>query len=220
MINIFGKTIALIALFIALAAVALVGQPAYAQEETTPAGPVYTCDSLDVTANDSRVAKITRLATTASQGANLRNITLNWGDGSPVVTTTNAVGRTHKYNEAKTYTVTATVRFMVEGEDGLREAVCRQTVAVPTQPVTDTPAPTPPSPAPSPVTAPAPAAPAKPAPVTPTPKPAAAAATPTKGADDLATTGPADTAAWGIAAILIGAFIHNRLLVRRLNTEN
>lgn len=83
----------------------------------TPAAPIYTCNELNVLAEDNRTVKITDFATTAQNGATFSNAVINWGDNSSNLTTATPVGQTHQYAANGTYTISATAHFNVNGQD-------------------------------------------------------------------------------------------------------
>lgn len=100
--------------------------------------PKYSCDLLTVTKGDNR--KITAsVAYTGTNGATLKTVTYNFGDGSTPLTT-DKTNVTYTYAKDGTYAVTATLTFSVNGADktGVTSAACAQSVTftTPTPPVT------------------------------------------------------------------------------------
>jgi hypothetical protein len=96
---------------------ALVTMTVVVQMDQQPPQPAYTCDAFNITADVNRTVKVSTFTTTAINGATFKNADVNWGDNSAVLTTANVVGQTHKYDKDGTYTVTATARFTVNGQD-------------------------------------------------------------------------------------------------------
>jgi hypothetical protein len=81
-----------------------------------PAQPAYACTNLSISAEE-RTVKITNFTTSQSGGATFKNADVNWGDNSSVLTTANVVGQTHTYASAGTFTIVATARFTVNGQE-------------------------------------------------------------------------------------------------------
>ena len=81
---------------------------------TIPVSPVYTCDKLTVTKLTDRQIDA-KLAATASNGASVKSISYNFGDGStPLSSTKNDVQYT--YQKDGNFTVVADVTFDVNGQ--------------------------------------------------------------------------------------------------------
>ncbi len=76
--------------------------------------PVFACDALTVSALDEHTYKF-NVATTADNGASIRDYTYDFGDDTEV-TLTDKSEVEHTYSEEGTYTVTVDVRFNVNGE--------------------------------------------------------------------------------------------------------
>ncbi len=100
--------------------------------------PKYSCDLLTVTKGDNR--KITAsVAYTGTNGATLKTVTYNFGDGSTPLTT-DKTSVSYQYAKDGTYAVSATLTFSVNGADktGVTSAACAQSVTftTPTPPVT------------------------------------------------------------------------------------
>jgi uncharacterized repeat protein (TIGR01451 family) len=97
--------------------------------------PIYTCNSLEaLKLTDTRYRFTTSY--TAQNGAVLKNIAYNFGDGTAVVNTTQTTVE-HQYAAAGTYNTKAVLTFTVKGQDKVVEvpACAKQvTVSVP-QPV-------------------------------------------------------------------------------------
>jgi uncharacterized repeat protein (TIGR01451 family) len=91
--------------------------------------PKYACDLLTVTKGENRTVKAS-VAYTATNGATLKTVTYNWGDGSTPLTTdkTNA---SYQYKADGTFAITATLTFRVNNADvtGVTSAACAQTVS-------------------------------------------------------------------------------------------
>jgi len=78
--------------------------------------PVFSCDLLEVTSdNVSRTVTVKTMNTTATDGAVLKSVDLNWGEtGVPTLNTDHAVGTTHTYKAESgngPFTITATGHF-------------------------------------------------------------------------------------------------------------
>ena len=78
--------------------------------------PTLSCNLLSIT-QSSRSVTISKLDTTAARGAVFKNIDIDWGDHSTMLTTNSAVGQTHQYAADGSYMITATARFTVDGQD-------------------------------------------------------------------------------------------------------
>ena len=154
-----------------------------------PQTPVYTCDKLSVTTDNNRLVTISNFANTATNGAVLKNVVIDWGDSSTALTTTNAVGQTHQYAKDKdgTFTITATAHFMVDGKDVTATGPqCTQMVTF----KTNTP------------------------PVVTTPP-----STPVAAPTTLVNTGPGSTAALFALVAVVGTLAHRYFLGRRLGSN-
>jgi uncharacterized repeat protein (TIGR01451 family) len=110
--------------------------------EEKPNAPKFSCDLLDIKKGDNRTVTVTQFKHSQSNGANFRNVVLDWGDQSTALTTTEAVGKTHQYAADGTYTVTATAHFTVDSKDQTASgANCAKSVtftSIPTTPETPT----------------------------------------------------------------------------------
>lgn len=92
--------------------------------------PAYTCDAFTLTKGDNRTVKAKVDQYTATNGASLKTITYNFGDGSEPFTT-NDFNRTvdHSYAKDGTYSVTTKLLFSVDGQDKVVESGnCADTV--------------------------------------------------------------------------------------------
>lgn len=97
--------------------------------------PVFSCDALSVSKGDNRAITITRLDTTAKNGATFQDAIISWGDGSTDTTTATPANQMHQYAADGTYKVTATSRFMVDGKlKAVTSDKCAQTVTLTTPP--------------------------------------------------------------------------------------
>lgn len=109
--------------------------------QTPPKTPVYTCDAFTLTKGDNRTvnAKVTQY--TAQNGATLKTMTYDFGDGSTPFTT-NDFNKTvsHTYSADGNYNVTTKLLFSVNGTD---KVVASNNCAAP---VSFTSTPTPPTP--------------------------------------------------------------------------
>ena len=90
-------------------------QPVTFKTTTPPATPVYSCDLLSVSqgANRSVNASVTY---TAKNGATFKTATIDWGDSSTPLTTSNP-SAAYTYAKDGTYTITAKILFSVNGKD-------------------------------------------------------------------------------------------------------
>lgn len=79
--------------------------------------PIYTCNAFDFKQGDTRTITITKLDTTAKNGATFKDVVIDWGDDADQLTTDKAVGKTHTYKKDGAYTVVATAHFTVDGKD-------------------------------------------------------------------------------------------------------
>lgn len=78
--------------------------------------PTYACTNLEISA-ENRTVRITNFTTSQTNGATFKHAVISWGDNSANMTTSEAVGKSHTYNQAGTYTVTATAYFTVNGQE-------------------------------------------------------------------------------------------------------
>lgn len=93
---------------------------------TTPA-PVYTCDNLTLTKGDNRTITA-KVNYTAKNGASLKTVTYNFGDGGQPLTT-DKTSVNHTYAKDGTYSVTATLLLSVNGKDQTTTSeACAQSV--------------------------------------------------------------------------------------------
>lgn len=111
-----------------------------------PEQPVYSCDAFTITV-DKRTVKVATFSTTARNGATFKNATVEWGDNSTNLTKENIIGETHEYAKDGTYTITATARFTVDGQEVTANGPqCQQKVTFsPNKPPIVTPPTTPPA---------------------------------------------------------------------------
>lgn len=75
--------------------------------------PIYRCDMLSVKYTNGRSIDAT-VKVTAKNGAQFKNITYTFGDGTKLVT--NKTNVSHTYAKDGTYTIKATPSFMVDGK--------------------------------------------------------------------------------------------------------
>jgi len=99
--------------------------------------PVYSCDLVSLTQSADR--KVTAsVAYTAKNGASFKTLTLDWGDNSTPLTTSNTTA-SYQYAADGTYTVTAKILFSVNGTDTFADsAACAKQVAFTSTPTTPT----------------------------------------------------------------------------------
>lgn len=111
------------------------------QQET----PVYSCDMLDISKNDTtKTVTVKTFNTTATGGASFKTVDINWGENGVVpLNTNNAVGKSHQYTTGNgPFTITATAHFSVPDKSDVTatSTSCVKTVSftTPTTPVTPT----------------------------------------------------------------------------------
>lgn len=95
----------------------------------TPTPPVaaYSCDQLTITKGDNRKATV-KVNYTAKNGASLKTVTYNFGDGGQPLTT-DKTSVDHTYVKDGIYSVTATLLVNANGKDQTTtSAACAQTV--------------------------------------------------------------------------------------------
>lgn len=168
--------------------------------------PVFKCEQLVVAVNADRMVTITKFTTTAINGAVFKNADINWGDGTPVLTTATVVGQTHQFDRNKdaTYTISATARFMVNGADVTANGPqCSQSVTFKAQ---QPPVVTPPPPVEVPPV------------VTPPPATPAGSVTPASPTT-LVNTGPGSIIVIFTVATIIGMLAHHWFVGRRMSAE-
>jgi len=92
-----------------------------------PKTPVYSCDLVNLTKGDRQVT-VNLTKYTALNGASLKMVTYNFGDGKTL--TTDKLSATHKYADYGTYRVTATLTFRVNDKDvtGVTSESCAASV--------------------------------------------------------------------------------------------
>ena len=82
---------------------------------------VAKCELLKILAHSDRRVTVSQFKYT-NENAAVKNVVLNWGDGSAAYNTSNAnsiVGQEHKYNADGTYTITAVVTFSAAGQQDI-----------------------------------------------------------------------------------------------------
>ena len=95
--------------------------------------PSLSCNVLQVTQSGHGVT-VSKLDTTAANGAVFKNVTIDWGDHSAALTTDTAAGQTHQYADGA-YTIVATAHFTVNGQDETATSdSCTASVTFSTQP--------------------------------------------------------------------------------------
>jgi uncharacterized repeat protein (TIGR01451 family)/LPXTG-motif cell wall-anchored protein len=77
--------------------------------------PEFSCDLLSVSQKDDRSVTAS-VAYTAQNGATFKTVTLDWGDSSTPLTTSNTTAN-YQYAQDGTYTITAKILFSVNGKD-------------------------------------------------------------------------------------------------------
>jgi|GEM_PF-525303 hypothetical protein len=154
----------------------------------------YTCNLFTVSKGDNHLVTVGSFnASTSNSAATLKNVVVDWGDGTTPLTANTVIGQQHQYAADGSYTITAVAHFTVPGQSAdatAGGANCVQTVSYTTPP---------------PVTPPTPAA-----PVTPT-TPAAPTVLPNTGAGSV-------VGLFG-AAVIIGTIAHRLFLGRRLSRQ-
>lgn len=103
-----------------------------------PKTPVYSCDLIDLTKGDRQVT-VNLTKYTALNGASLKMVTYNFGDGKTL--TTDKLSATHKYTDYGTYNVSATLTFRVNDKDvtGVTSESCAASVTFTTPQTPETP---------------------------------------------------------------------------------
>jgi uncharacterized repeat protein (TIGR01451 family) len=91
--------------------------------------PVYSCDAFTLVASTNRTVTVNKFNYTAQNGAAFKNVVINWGDQSDMLTTNTPVGQKHSYAKDGAYTVTATAHFTVDGKDVTSVGNCTQKVS-------------------------------------------------------------------------------------------
>lgn len=110
----------------------------------TPTSPAYSCDAFDFTQGENRTITVSKLDTTAKNGATFSNVVIDWGDQTEALKTDKAVGKSHTFAKDGTYSVVATAHFTVDGKDkSATSASCSKSVtfttpATPSTPTTPT----------------------------------------------------------------------------------
>jgi uncharacterized repeat protein (TIGR01451 family) len=89
--------------------------------------PTYACTNFDVTKGDNRTVTISNFKFTASNGAKLDSVDVNWGDNSTPLTTNNVKGQHYQYAKNGTYTISLS-NFKVNGKVVNVSGNCAQTV--------------------------------------------------------------------------------------------
>ncbi len=88
--------------------------------------PTYSCDALTLRKLGGRKVSVA-VDYTAEGGATFKDVVYNFGDSSTPLTTTNTTDAMHTYSADGEYTVSATVRFTVDGQ--MKEATSDACVA-------------------------------------------------------------------------------------------
>jgi uncharacterized repeat protein (TIGR01451 family) len=125
-----------------------------AAASTTPQAAA-TCDQLTVTKGDNRKVTV-KVDYTATNGAKLKNVTYDFGDGSQPLTTDKTTVE-YTYKKDGDFTITAKLLVTINGKDQpVTSAACSKPVsfAAPAAPAAPTPTPKPSSAAPLPSTGP------------------------------------------------------------------
>ncbi len=94
-------------------------------KECQTTSPTYRCDALNVTKLGGRSISL-GVQYTATNGATLKNVTYEFGDGSAPLLTNKTSGVEHTYAKDGEYTQRATVRFNVNGAE--QTSVCEAKV--------------------------------------------------------------------------------------------
>ncbi|MGH7233842.1 MAG: hypothetical protein ACREF7_00125, partial [Candidatus Saccharimonadales bacterium] len=95
-----------------------------------PLTPTYACTALNVVSENDDTIKVSNFTTSQTNGATFTNATINWGDNSTPLTTTQLIGQTHQYTSTGTYTITATANFNVNGNtESATSQKCAQQVS-------------------------------------------------------------------------------------------
>jgi PKD repeat protein len=96
--------------------------------------PSYSCTSLTISQGSADTVTVTGFNTNATNGAVFSNATIDWGNGSSLLTTNDPVNQTYHYVADGTYTITATANFTVNGQTvSVTSNGCTQQVSFATQ---------------------------------------------------------------------------------------
>jgi uncharacterized repeat protein (TIGR01451 family) len=95
----------------------------------TPKTPVYSCDLLTLTKGDNRTVTA-KVNYTATNGATLKTVKYNFGEGEKSVITTDKTSQSYTYGADGNYAVTATLTFTVKDATvtGVTSQSCSQNV--------------------------------------------------------------------------------------------
>lgn len=107
-----------------------------------PPAPTYSCNALTLSQGDNRTVTVTKLDTSAANGATFKNAVINWGDSTSTTPLADATNQTHQYSADGARTITATATFTVNGKDVSTTGNCTQNVSFTTPTPTPTPTPT------------------------------------------------------------------------------
>lgn len=88
---------------------------AHCQASVGIATPAYSCNELNVQQGDDRTVTVRNLNTSATNGAQFKDVVIDWGDGTST-TTTKTSGVSHQYAQYGNYNIKATAEFMVNGK--------------------------------------------------------------------------------------------------------
>ena len=108
--------------------------------------PTYACTQLVVADESDNTVKVTNFVTSQTNGATFSNATINWGDNSTALTSSQPINQTHQYASTGNYSITATANFNVAGSSkSVTSQNCVQEVSFQTTPPPVTPPVTPPT---------------------------------------------------------------------------
>jgi hypothetical protein len=100
-------------------------------EEITPPPATAQCSLFQIVVVDGRLIRVSNFDYSVQNGAAIKNVTINWGDGSTETVNPGEVkGKEHTYAKDGTYNVTTKVTFTVPGKEDIvsEVAACAQQV--------------------------------------------------------------------------------------------
>jgi len=103
-----------------------------------PPAPSYSCNALTLTQGDNHTVTVTKLDTSAANGAVFKSAVINWDDNTATTPFTDVTNQKHTHAADGSHTVTATATFTVNGKDVSTSGKCAHAVSF----TTPTPIPT------------------------------------------------------------------------------
>lgn len=163
-------------------------------QQAQAASPTGVCSSLAIAVDQTNPMSVTATATpVTSNGAELQNVTFNFGDGTATSVPSTSTSATHTFAQNGTFVVTSTLNF--SATQSTTSSICQAVVPVgtttPTSPITPTPT---------------------------TPTPSVTTTATTTPSPTLVNTGPGDVfGVFGVTTIL-GAVGYRYFLTRKFNS--